>query len=463
MLVPINFGMGSEPDRHSPVPLYINCERNDAGEDAKFRYPAYAKHGLSDFATLSGGGGVRGMIKINNMAFVVSGQKLFSVDTTGNATQVAGIPGTDKVYMAANRRTDTQIVIVTDGLAYVLQNGVLSDYPDTDLPPPIALSFLNGNFVFFLPDGRMFSSELESTDIDALDFATAEADRDNCLAGIVRGDDIINFGSETIEYWRPDGGSNFPFSRVHTSQQGCMAGKSVAEYDGTVFWVSDRGVVLASRDYEGKDVSDNAVKRDIKDEPFKQDMTAFTYSHRGIGYYVLSGSSWTHILNLDTGFWHKAESYQLNKWRGLYSLKFANETIIGDATTNKLYIADSDVFTEGGNHLIWKIRTPINHKYPSRVAIKSLFLDFIPGQGDGSTSPDKSNPKASIKISRDGGNTFGGARLRNLGQQGQRNTQVRVNGLGLSKEDGFAIEVSVSTAVAGGITGAAADIGVKRP
>lgn len=458
---PINIAVKSEGDRFSPVPRLINCEAEDAGTEAMFRYPTYVMHGLTEFATLTNGGAIRGVLKLQNKLYVVSGQKFFSVDTAGSIEEIGGIPGNDRVYIAANRRSDPQMMLVTNGLVYKYQSGVFSQFDDKDLPPPVSVHFLNGSFIYMISDGRMFSSDLESAEINALSDATAESDRDDLLVGMIRGRELFAFGPETIEFWRHDGGNGFPFSFLDSNEQGCLSGKTVASVTNTdsntvIIWVDKEGVVRMAAGYVGQDVCTPEIKRDIANDPDQLNLEGFTYSNNGVAYYVLSGVNFTWILNLKTGFWHKAESYGSNKWRGLYSVKFAGKTIIGDRQTNKLYFVDNQNHTEDGHHHIWKVRSRLLHDYPGRIEMNALYLNFVTGQGDDSLNPHNANPLCMMKLSKDMGWTWGPERQREVGQSGQRDKRVKFTRLGTSKEDGFAIEISMSAAVAGGINGAAA-------
>lgn len=458
---PINLAIKSEGDRYSPVPRLINCEAEDAGSEAMFRSPVYVRHGLTEFASITNGGGIRGMLKLQNKLYVVSGQKFFSVDTAGSIEEIGGIPGNDRVYIEVNRRTDAQMMLVTNGLIYKYQSGVFSEFNDPDLPPPVSVHFLNGSFIYMIADGRMFSSDLEATEVNALSYATAESKRDDLLVGMVRGRDLFAFGSDTIEFWRYDGGEGFPFSFLDSNEQGCLSGKTVASITNTnsntvVMWVDKNGVVRMASGYVGQDVSSPEINRDISEEPNKRGLEGFSYSNNGIAYYVLSGTSFTWIMNLKTGLWHKAESYGSNKWRGLYSAKFADKTLIGDRQNNKLYYADNNNYTEDGEHHVWTVRSRLLHDYPARINMSALYLNFVTGQGDGSLNVHNAKPMCMLRLSKDMGRSWGEERQREVGQQGQTERRVKFTRLGTSGEDGFSIEVSMSAAVAGGINGAAA-------
>ncbi len=460
MPTPLKMALKSDPDEFSPVPRLINCEAYDAGSDAKSRYQIKSNHGLKEFATLTNGGAIRGLLVLQNKLYVVSGQKFFSVDTAGSIEEIGGIPGNDRVYMEVNRRTDAQMMLVSNGLVYQYQSGVFSQFNDPDLPPPVSVHFLNGNFIFPISDGRIFASELESTEVDALDFATAEANRDGLYGGIIKSRDAIYFGPETVEIWSPDGGTEFAQSRISVDNQGCLSGKSIANHDDQVFWVNKYGAVVAmgKNTYASTRVSNKQLERDIEAETNKETIEGFTYVSRSIGYYVIRGTSFTWRLNLQTGSWCELKSYGLDVWKGLYSARFANKTIIGDHASNNLYSVDNNFHKEGSDHLIWRADLPITHSYPYPIELNELFVDTFPGLGDGSTDAHNANPKITCRDSIDGGNSWGPSRIKNVGQKGQRNTQVAFTRFGTSAEDGFSLSFESSSATAGGISGLSGEL-----
>jgi len=460
MATALKIAIKSDPDEFSPVPRLINCEAYDAGSDAKSRFQIKSNHGLREFATLTNGGGIRGLLVLQNKLYVVSGQKFFSVDTAGSIEEIGGIPGNDRVYMEVNRRTDAQMMLVSNGLVYQYQSGNFSEFNDPDLPPPVSVHFLNGNFIFPIADGRIFASGLETTEIDALDFATAEANRDGLSSGIIKGRDALYFGPETVEIWSPDGGSEFPQSQIHVDNQGCLSGKSVAKHDDQIFWLNKYGAVVAmgKNTYASRRVSNKRLERDIQDEINKQSIEGFTYTNRSIGYYVISGTSFTWRLNLETGLWSELKSYGLSVWKGLYSASFGNKTIIGDRSTNKLYYADESYNQEGSDHLIWRADLPLTHAFPDQLELNQVFVDTFPGLGDGSTDPHNSNPQITVRPSFDGGFSWGAARIKSVGQKGQKNKQVVLNRFGTTAEDGFSLSFESSAATSCGISGVSADI-----
>lgn len=441
----------------------INCYPESRGKEGKIVLPLYASDGLSLFATLTGGGQCRGAIEVNGALWVVSGRLLFKVTSSGIVTTIGAVPGTGPCYMAQNQKSPTpQIVIVSEGIRFIVNDGVLETIDDSDLVAPNSVVFLNQRFVFTALSGRFQWSELsEGNDYEQLEFATAEYGHDGLVRAFVRRGELLLIGTKTIEPWySPDAEGANAFARTGTViERGCANGATVAMVEETIVLVADDLTVRALEGYQARKISNNAVERAIRDTSDPTQMVAWSYSKDGHSFYVLQGTDFTWLYDSATGEWHERNSYGLSRWRAQFYAKLGEHHIVGDYEEGKLYEIDEDTFTENGEHLVMSMTIPIN-AYPNAVELNTLLVDGIPGAGLNSSDEHDANPEMMARVSRNGGKTFGSQRERPVGRIGTYSTQTKFNGFGTSKEDGFVVEVSMSAAVIRAITGAAADVNV---
>lgn len=463
-VTPLQLPMSSNPGRYGAdgAARLVNCYPEFRGKEGKVAYPLYASDGLRLFSTLSGGGRCRGMLTVGSSLWVVSGRLLFRVDPGGAATVIGGVPGDGPCYLAQNQAAPIpQIALVTDGLRFMINSAALGAIPDTDLVAPNSVVFLNQRFVYTAATGRFQWSALSDGDSYApLDFATAEYGPDGLVRAFVRRGELLLIGDRTIEPWYAPQEGEDTFARSGTViERGCANGATVAMVEETVILVADDLTVRALEGYQARRISNHAVERSIRDTSTRDHMLAWAYAKDGHSFYVLQGDDFSWTFDSSTGEWHQRESYGLNRWRAQFHAEFAGKHIVGDYQSGLLYEIAADAFDENGASMVMKVALPA-HAYPHAIELNSLYLDILPGQGLNSSDEHIADPRAMIRVSKDNGKSYGAQRSRSVGRIGEHRTQVKANGFGTSREDGFVIEVSMSAGVARGITGAAADLAV---
>ena len=444
-----------------------NCYAEQAGKEGKIPFPLYAVDGLMDYATLTNGGQCRGMFATDSLLYVVSARILFAVDSSGSATEIGGVADDGPVFFSRNRANPTEIVITTTGgLKYAVTNSTnLAEIDDTDLPPPNSNAFIDGYTLYGLSDGRVFYSGIDNaTAIGANDFFEAEGSPDGLVRVFVHQRTIFLLGKKTTELWDSVGDSNNPFQRSAGGflEYGCAAPASVASLGNNIVFVDDTGRVTVSNGAGAQQrISTHAVERAIDALTDKTTIEGFVYSRRGHEFYVLSAATFTWIYDLTTGQWHERQSFGQTRWRAAYHAEFNGKHIVGDFEDGVLYQIDPDTYDESGDHLVMTVRVPI-HAWPKPVKLNFLRFDMIPGVGLNSTDLHDSDPKLMIRLSQNGGKSWGNERTASIGLIGQYGAETKFSGLGWSNEDGFLVEASVSATVIRAFTGMSGELNVKR-
>ena len=103
----ISFGTTSNPNRNDTQGVLVNCYAENLGEENEVRYALYACDGYSSFSTLTGSGaGVcKGMLNFDDTTlYVVTGQRINRVNTSGTATDMGALATSGYAYMARNRK-----------------------------------------------------------------------------------------------------------------------------------------------------------------------------------------------------------------------------------------------------------------------------------------------------------------------------------------------------------------------
>lgn len=452
----IDFGEQSSPGRGTGPetgPRHFNVFREPipGGQPSA---PFYAADGLKRFTLVTDGGKCRGIISLDENAYAVSGTRVVKLDSAGTVTTlVGGIPGTDPVFMTRNEKSETpQIVAVVTGKRFLIEDDVMSEITDTDLPPPNSVTTLNSRVIYTIQDGRFFWSDIDAADvIQALNFATAEGLPDGLVRGFAHRLDLWLFGAKSVEVWRDTGNIDDQYRRISgvLIPIGCLAPASVAALDLALFWIGDNFKVYRSDGYRPEPISHFGVSRSIKAET--SSITATAHFSGGHGFYTISGSTFTWQWNDTTRKWFERTSRQDNgqqgRWRAECHTELGLRNIFGDATTNVFYETDPDTYDEDGTAMMWRLRSPPNHAYPNRLIVDKLHLAFEVGVGLNDPDPHKSNPKVQLRYSDDGGNTWSNTQTRALGKIGQRRNRVLFTQLGTTGLNGRIWEITISSPV----------------
>lgn len=452
---PVALPLSSNPARygHAGAARLVNMFPERVGQDAKSEWCWWACDGLSSFSTLSGEGGVRAFLPVSEAdLYVVAGRILHRVDGTGAASVLGGIASDGLVTMARNRVG--QIAIVCDGLYYGVLDGDLTQLTDPDLPPPISVAEINGQFVFLLSDGRMFISDVDDWNVDALNFVTNEKRPDGGVRNITRGSDHCAMGETSTEFWQDNG----EFLRTATNDIGCRAGGSVVELEQTIFMVAHDATVRVLDGYQWRKISTHAVERFIADEAHPHNITGCSWQSRGHSFYCISGDGGSWCYDVSTGQWHERQSYGLERWRVAQTVQLGDRVIAGDYASGLLYTMSPTVYDEAGAAMVCTIQPAPVSANGKRVKHNRIDVDVVPGVGLVSATSYLADPQVMLDYSDDGGENWSTQRMRSMGAAGQRLQMVYATRLGMSRSRTY--RISSSAAVARGVVGMTADMDV---
>lgn len=472
MDAPLNLGLGSNIglDGQAANVRHINCYVEDAGTDAKSRFPIYACPGLSRFDNGFYLGISRGLIQLNDNALIAFlGNEVVSVDTGGVTTTLGTLVGSGRVFLARNRNAAPQIAAITSsGQYHILQSGTISQISDADLPTPNSVTYLKGFFLFSIADGRIFQSDLDASNVGALAFDSANSRSEGLVRVFGHGGFLYAFGKRTTEIWQPDpslASEPFTFSPVQQDIDfGCIAPHSVAQIGTGLGWIDDNGIVRHGRDGGAIRISNHGVERAIEDLTQAQRalIGGRQWFHQGHEFYTLFSSEFTWTYDLLTGQWHERQSYGLNNWLVNDIVAFDGRYIAGSASNGELYEIDPDSYDEDGSLLILDIRAPTVHRFPRSYIVNSLEVDAIMGVGLNTTDTHNSNPLLMADYSDDGGKNFTGERTSTLGAIGKYMTKIRMNNWGQVRENGRQWRLRASAAVIKGFLSASLDVRPTR-
>ena len=498
---PLNFfgdfglagGQDNAPNKRQDDQMCINFYAEVDQTDAKEVLGLLGCPGLTQLVAAPGGGApgftstmtvwpqpysgpalpVRGLWELPNKttALAVIGNGCYLVTATQSAPTV--FP-TLTMALVGTLQTSTGPVSIRDnnaggyavivdgpyGYLYNLSTQAFKQIADPAFLGADTVAFIDGWWIFNKPGTQTFYTNAKpySTSFNSLFFALKDAAADNLVAVIENKEMLWLIGSKTTEVWYDAGGVNFPFQRIVGTvlQTGCKAAHSVSRFgtqgqEGLIwFGRSERGenVIVKTQGFLDQVVSTPAFGDEVATYPTTDDAIGYTYQEDTHEFYVLTfpSADVTWCYDGQSGMLHKRASYdpyaqQFHRHRSSAFMNFAGMRIVGDYQTGSLHQLTRNAYTDAGWPLLAKRRSPHiwDKGQRGRVFMQSLQLDFNPGVGNPSGMG--ANPQCNLRISRDGGITFGQPWPAPIGQIGQFRNRTMWRRLGFGRDNVVDLEV----------------------
>jgi len=363
--LPFTFGFFQSRSPQLAAMQCINYRPNISTVGALSQENLYQTEGVSEVIAGSGGVSCRGIHRMNSIAYIVLGTKLYRIDRVVNPdktktysrTELGDIEGSGRVSMASIwSGTGYELAIVVKGqyaYYYTEAGGVVSNLIGlTNFPSPVDdVVSLNG-FMVFLQTGTntVFHSNLNDVaTYNALDFELIT--RSPKVIGLVefRGQLYVMGENQMLPYTFI-GGANFVFqyqpnstipsglvspqSKVTIRQSICYLGGG--ENESLAVWLTAGGAPTK--------ISTEAIEYLITQSLSPEDAFLFAFSINGGEYIALRIDSYCFLYDLITGRWHQRRSNISDvsiPWRVNHVLNVYGELIVGDSASGAIGTLDN--------------------------------------------------------------------------------------------------------------------------
>lgn len=403
--------------------------------------------GLRTVVTV-GDGPIRGLWTFGNNLYVVSGNRLYRVNSSYTVTLIGTVAGTSGPVSMSDNGVQLFVACNGPGFIYNANTNVFSQITDTDYPGAVTVSYVDGYFVFNEPNSQKIwaTALFDGTSIDPLDFASAEGSPDDVVGIIADHREVWVFGTDSVEVWYNSGDPDFPFSRIQGAfnELGCASAYSIAKMDNGLFWLGEdsrgKGIVYRANGYTGQRISTHAVEWQIQQYGDISDAIGYTYQQDGHSFYVLvfPSANATWVYDVATQAWHERAGFNngsFTRHRGNCQVFFNNEVLVGDYQNGKIYAFDLNVYADDGQPQKW-LRSwralPTGQNNLKRTAHHTLQLDIEAGVG--LVTGQGSDPEVMLRWSDDGGHTWSNEHWVKIGKIGEYGRRAIWRRLGMTQK-----------------------------
>lgn len=403
--------------------------------------------------------GIRAMyVTSDDRFFWVSGNTLFEGDnlafTTYNRGNLNTMNGTVKI---ADNGTQLCIVDGLNGYIYDLTSNTLTVIGDPNFPN--GANEIAYKDTYFITVGVNTSTIHISANNDgtvwSADLASVESNPDVVVGVTTAGNEVLFFGTKTIEPWYNSGNPDFPFERVSSGIKdvGTKSRLSIAKISNSVFFLGSNrdgyNIIYMLDGGQLTPISNNSIEYQLSKSDYLTDAVAYTYQEEGAYFYVLSITDLdkTFVYDVTTKLWHERASTSVEgtfkRHKSSYQAFWKGSNYVGDYTSNDINRLSLDIGDDNGTVINRQRDLPIVSSDGKWVSCNRFELEVQVGIGteiDGSGA--ESPPNVGLVISKDGGYTWGNEIVRSAGMVGEYNTRLIWRNMGRSRLWSFSLRTS---------------------
>lgn len=338
------------------------------------------------------------------------------------------------------------VLFMSAGKIYLYAGGTFTDVTPMGLNFS-GISWTGGYFVATHGNGsRFYISTNGST---WTDFATAEATEDKLTTVLDRGGEIVLIGQRSTEFWAHTGDADFPFARVSVAPVGTVYGRTACLVGGVPYMMMGNAfppgftpsdtppAIVRFNGYAPEVVSTPDISRIIQSW-YPAYTVAFGFTLAGRPMFAISDlflQTPGLIFDSTTGLWCEVAASFMDQFRVSFDHTYFG--LVGAGTGNPMVLRNLD--STQHNHSTRQIITDhVVAPDGERFTVDSLRLDMATNIGS-------SEKSVSLKVSRDGGLSWGSQQTVGLGTSTGPQKKVEFRRLGRSRS--FAFDLSFPTDV----------------
>jgi hypothetical protein len=393
-----------------------------------------SRPGLSDRSEDMGGGPVQALFKgdgvLDSALYGVAGTNLYT-----GTTLIGAMDGSGPFFLAGY---EDKLFVAGGGALWGYDGTTLAavTFPDSANVRKVLVGASRA-ITIRADTEKFYWSDVLSSNIDALSFATAESQPDRLKDALFIDDVLILFGAETVEFWPNTGDANLPFQPLEgrVFERGIKATGCAVQFGTTFAWVTDANQVCLS-DPESI-ISNAGLEALVADS---SSVRLWTFLLEGTEFLALRLDTRTFVYSLRSKLWSEFASYGATNW--LPSC-YAGGVFGSSADGTTLAWGDAHLDLDGVMERRFRAGAVLTS---GAVAINNLLLRADPGNTP-YLSGDYTDPAIEVRFSRDAGRTWGAWRSTSLGEQGSYARRVQWTACGTYGQPGVFAEFRLTDPV----------------
>ncbi len=387
----------------------------------------FSTPGIVAFKDLVTGPG-RGFSIFKNELYVIVGTSFYKISSTGIATNLGTIAGTDRVITAQNGFTICIQIPGGNGYFYDLTNGLqqITNAAYVDFQAQAggvtSVTYKSGRFVFTTAleffNASTFTVNL-GQDFDALDFELAsDSPDDNVLCFTVK-NELYIMGTETIQLYQATGGTAPIFQTINgaTISKGIAARHSVIEFDNSFVFIgggpNESIAVWRGLSGSASKISTAAIDHAIQQYTQEEISNVFswTYTEDGNFFVGFGFPDTTFVYDATTStlqgrhVWHERQSNG-SAWIASHVIDVYGKNYVLDISTGMIGQLDRNFTKEYAGDITRQFTGSYIYNMGQSFRIPVMELNTESGVGNQKGTGSGENPMVEALISVDGGRTF---------------------------------------------------------
>lgn len=387
----------------------------------------------------------------NGVYYTVNGGKIIRVNADWSSEDIGTLSTSEGHVSMADNGIHLAIVDGTYFYRVNLADDTFELVIDEDLECYLQVLYQDGYFIFIGRD-KFQISNLLSTDVDPLEFATSEGSPDGIVGAISLERQIYIGNDRTFEIFFNAGDADFPFQRMEGAflEIGLAARHSLVKTKDHIFFVArdkdGAGMVYKARGANMERISTHVIEQKISSYGDITNAKAYVYQDEGSSFYIINfdGADTTWCYDITTGLWHERTFTNDGRQERdrAYSHAYAySKHLVGDYETGSIYEMSRKYLSDNGDEFICQRTCPHISASGKRLKFPEFQVDMevgtgIDGLGQGI------DPKAMLSFSSDGGYTYGNEMWADIGRIGQRKKRVIWRRLGSARDRVFKLQIS---------------------